>query len=82
MNDGFRDSIESVFNESNFQKTIIKNSIHFQNSTELPTFNILKMHGSINWKLNHNGIICNDCTLSLVRDIEFILIFCSFPKDV
>ena len=70
MNDGFIGSIEPIFNESNFQKTIIKNSIHFQNSTELPVFNILKMHGSINWKLNDNGVICNDYNRLLIQSIE------------
>lgn len=70
MNDGFIGSIEPIFNESNFQKTIIKNSIHFQNSTELPVFNILKMHGSINWKQNDNGVICNDYKLSLIQSVK------------
>lgn len=70
MNDGFNGSINPIFNESNFQKTIIKNSIHFQNSTELPAFNILKMHGSINWKKDKVGIIHNDYNLSLIRNIE------------
>lgn len=38
FNDGFIGSINPVFSEANFQKSVLKNSIHFQNSTELPVF--------------------------------------------
>lgn len=47
----------------------MKNSIHFQNSTELPVFNLLKVHGSINWK-NTDDKVCNDFNLSLVSEIQ------------
>lgn len=85
FNDGFIGSIHPVFSEANFQKSVLKNSIHFQNSTELPLFNLLKVHGSINWKETDNKV-CNDFNLSLVSDIKQVL-SCkasSFPtyKDV
>lgn len=69
INDGFRGSITPIFNESNFQKTVIKNSVHFQNSTELPVFNLLKMHGSINWH-SLEGKIYNDYALKLLKDVN------------
>ena len=34
FNDGFIGSINPVFSEANFQKSVLKNSIHFQNSTD------------------------------------------------
>ena len=69
FNDGFIGSINPVFSEVNFQKSVLKNSIHFQNSTELPVFNLLKVHGSINWK-NTDDKVCNDFNLSLVSEIQ------------
>ncbi len=69
FNDGFIGSIKPVFNEANFQKSVIKSSIHFQNSTELPVFNLLKMHGSINWQLQDN-VIRNDFSLNLIEQIN------------
>ena len=68
FNDGFIGSVNPVFSEANFQKALFKNSIHFQNSTELPVFNLLKIHGSINWK-EQNGKVFNDVNLSLVADV-------------
>lgn len=69
FNDGFIGSIEPVFNESNFPKSVIKSSLHFQNSTELPVFNLLKMHGSINWQIQ-GDIIHNDFSLNLIQQIN------------
>ncbi len=72
FNDGFIGSIKPVFNEANFQKTIRKESLHFQNSTELPLFNLLKMHGSINWNA-FDGKIVNDYNLSQVDEVCRVL---------
>lgn len=72
FNDGFIGSIKPVFSEANFQKTIIKNSIHFQNSTELPVFNLLKVHGSINWR-EVGGKVVNDYDLQQVIAIKNVL---------
>lgn len=66
--DGFQGSITPVFKESNFQKTIMKNSVHFQNVSELPVFNLLKIHGSINWRVD-GGNITNDASLGLIGEI-------------
>lgn len=67
--DGFQGSIKPIFKESNFQKTIMKNSIHFQNMSELPVFNMLKIHGSINWIVNDDEIT-NDASLDLIVRIH------------
>jgi hypothetical protein len=68
FNDGFKGSIKQIFDEGNFQKSYSKTSLHFQNVFEIPVFNYLKMHGSINW-LNDNNIT-NDYALSLVNEIN------------
>lgn len=67
--DGFQGSIKPIFKESNFHKTIMKNSVHFQNISELPVFNILKIHGSINWRVNDDEI-ANDASLDLIGRIH------------
>lgn len=82
FNDGFTGSVKPLFSESNFQKAVFKNSLHFQNSTELPTFNLLKIHGSINWKKEEDKV-CNDMALSLISNAQKALSkikVCSFPE--
>lgn len=66
FNDGFKGSINQVFDEGNFQKSYSKTSLHFQNVSEIPVFNLLKMHGSINWSTK-GDIISNDYALKNVR---------------
>jgi len=69
FNDGFKGSIKQIFDESNFQKSYSKTSLHFQNISEIPIFNLLKMHGSINWKDDY-GKITNDYTLNIVNEVN------------
>ena len=69
FNDGFKGSIEQVFDEGNFQKSYSKTSLHFQNISEIPVYNYLKMHGSINWN-GQGSTIINDNTLKLVNEIN------------
>jgi len=68
FNNGFNGTIKQVFDEGNFQKSYNKTSLHFQNTFEIPVFNLLKMHGSINWKEDNNEII-NDYLLSQIQSI-------------
>lgn len=69
FNDGFKGSINQVFDEGNFQKSYSKTSLHFQNVSEIPVFNLLKMHGSINWSTK-GDIISNDYALKNVSRIN------------
>nr|DAN22113.1 MAG TPA_asm: protein of unknown function DUF4917 [Bacteriophage sp.] len=50
FNDGFKGRINPIFDEGNFQKSYTKTSTHYQNVSEIPVFNLLKLHGSIDWK--------------------------------
>lgn len=59
FNDGFKGSIRQIYNEGNFQKSLNKTSLHYKNTFEIPIFNLLKMHGSINWN-DEGGTIYND----------------------
>ncbi|MCX6785446.1 MAG: SIR2 family protein [Candidatus Komeilibacteria bacterium] len=49
-NDGFTGRLNSVFSLSNFKKSILKRSLHFENISEIPIFNLMKIHGSLTWE--------------------------------
>jgi hypothetical protein len=71
LNDGFQGTIEQVYDAGNFQKTVSKTSLHFQNVSDIPVFNLIKIHGSINWR-EEGDIIKNDIglpTVIAVRDV-------------
>jgi len=49
-NDGFSGRLNSIFSLSNFKKSIYKRSLHFENISEIPIFNLIKIHGSLTWQ--------------------------------
>ena len=51
-NDGFSGRFNASFSLSNFKKSVFKRSMHFENISEIPVINLLKVHGSLNWKKN------------------------------
>lgn len=56
-NDGFSGRINSTFSLSNFKKSIHKRSLHFENVSEVPIFNLMKIHGSLTWEKKEDKII-------------------------
>ena len=50
FNNGFRGVMRPVFREEAFSTIVSKVSPLYQRTSELPTFNYLKMHGSVNWQ--------------------------------
>lgn len=60
LNDGFQGSVEQLYDESNFMKSVNKTSLHFQYVSEIPVFNLMKVHGSINWGQTGNAGIKNN----------------------
>lgn len=59
-NDGFKGRIKPAFNLSNFQKSYKKTSLHYKNTSEIPVFNLLKLHGSVNWRKEVENIVLSD----------------------
>lgn len=53
FNNGFKGVMRPVFREEAFSTVVSKVSPLYQRTSELPTFNYLKMHGSVNWR--HKG---------------------------
>lgn len=72
-NDGFVGSFKPKFDLSNFKKTLFKSSLHFENISELPVFNIYKIHGSLTWKTVDTNI-CFSHSLKLIRNISDVTI--------
>ena len=50
FNNGFKGVMRPVFREEAFSTIVSKVSPLYQRTSELPTFNYLKMHGSVNWR--------------------------------
>ena len=57
FNDGFKGRLNPTFSLSNFQKSYKKTSLHYKNTSEIPVFNLLKLHGSTNWKKEEEEIV-------------------------
>lgn len=62
MNDGFRGTLKPVYNESNFQISLSKSGLQFLKQAEVPMFNLVKVHGAVNWK-EQDGAINSDTML-------------------
>ena len=50
-NDGFNGIFVRRFSLSNFRKACYQKSSHYDNITEIPVYNLLKIHGSVTWRL-------------------------------
>ena len=49
-NDGFVGKFNPIFNTSNFGSLKFRRSLQYENLSEVPTFNIVKIHGSVSWR--------------------------------
>ena len=68
-NDGFGKGFKPKYDLSNFKKSIFQKSLHFDNSSEIPVFNILKIHGSLTWKYEKENIYF-DSTLKQTKMVK------------
>lgn len=69
FNDGFHGRFNPIYDVGNFKKSYFKKSLHYENTSEIPVFNILKLHGSLSWKENADNIYL-DKDLFLVNKIK------------
>ena len=68
FNNGFKGVMRPVFREEAFSMIVSKVSPLYQRTSELPTFNYLKMHGSVNWRHKENSAeICYDGSLDVLK---------------
>lgn len=76
FNDGFSGKFEPVFSTSNYQKTFFKSSAQYDFKSELPLFNLFKLHGSVTWKQVTDGNdevkIIYDSSLQTLKKLDKI----------
>jgi hypothetical protein len=73
-NDGFNGRFEPRFAISNFKKTHFKRSLQYDNLSELPTVNLLKLHGSLTWQVDGSDGIVFSPNLRHVRDVRALIV--------
>jgi SIR2-like domain len=74
-NDGFNGRFSPKFGLSNFKKSQFKKSLHYENTSEMPVFNLLKLHGSLTWIIDSaGGDIHFSSDLALLKKINKITI--------
>ena len=70
-NDWFHWKMNPKFDVWNFKKSIYKKSLHYENTSEIPIFNILKIHGSLSWNQDIvNRKIFFDRNLEQVKELN------------
>ncbi|AHI07183.1 hypothetical protein BDW_13415 [Bdellovibrio bacteriovorus W] len=69
FNDGFHGRFNPTFSLGNFKKSIMKTSQQYAVASELPLFNLFKLHGSVSWKMQSDDQIVLDRDLSVVNKI-------------
>ncbi len=69
FNDGFSGRFNPRYDIGNFKKSYFKKSLHYENTSEIPIFNILKLHGSLSWR-EDSGDIFLDQGLETVRKVN------------
>lgn len=73
FNDGFSGTLTPHFALSNFKKSLYKTSSHYDNKSEIPMFNLYKLHGSVTWQLGLADSITLDSQLSTVKAVRDVL---------
>ena len=71
-NDGFIGHMTPSFRTSHFQTIIKKKSEYLERQSEVPTFNLYKLHGSLTWKLENEGESIGYSNLSELKGIEVL----------
>lgn len=67
-NDGFNGIFRKRFSLRNFKKSFYQKSLHYDNIAEIPVFNLLKIHGSVTWRLIDSEIQFKG--LALIKSIN------------
>lgn len=67
FNDGFNGVFNKKFSLSNFKKSFYQKSLHYDNISEIPVFNLLKIHGSVTWEMNKGNI--NFSNLNILKEV-------------
>jgi hypothetical protein len=80
-NDGFSGNFNPKFDLSNYKKSLFKRSLHFENVSEIPMFNIYKIHGSLTWEVSGNNIVFSK-DLNQIKKIDDIVLTAGTMIDI
>ena len=69
FNNGFKGLQTPIFREESFSTIVSKISPLYQNQSMIPSFNYLKIHGSINWKVGTGTEIIYDSNLEVLKQV-------------
>lgn len=71
FNDGFSGRFHPVLDLSSFGSLRLRTSSRYDHRSEIPAFDVLKLHGSVGWVLEDSqSQICFDPTLASVRNVR------------
>ena len=70
-NCGFNGYFFPTYNSDNFKKTVLKRGMFLDSSSEIPCFNIIKLHGSISWATKNDKITLKHAP-EIIEDFENI----------
>lgn len=70
FNDGFTGTLKPSFELSNFKKSLYKTSPHYDIKSEVPVFNLFKLHGSVTWQLDSTESIKLDNKLDVLKSMR------------
>lgn len=59
-NDGFAGQLKPKFSVGNFNKIQKYKSLQFDNTSDIPLFNIVKLHGSLSWQTKDSDVVYSD----------------------
>lgn len=68
LNDGFSGTFTRRFSTSNFGSVISRRSLQYDNLSEIPTFNLLKLHGSVSWATREKALANGEVQREIVFD--------------
>lgn len=71
-NDGFNGRFQPQFSPSNFKKSRFKKGLYFDKTSELPVFNLVKLHGSLSWYFGKDLILFSH-NLAHVQEVVKVL---------
>lgn len=59
-NDGFEGRIFPIFSTDNFSKVYFREALFSNRKAEIPSINLVKVHGSVTWKMDDDSVIYQD----------------------
>lgn len=69
INDGFKGHHTPIYREDSFTNIVSKISGLYQTTSTIPVFNIIKIHGSINWEKHQSNDITFDHRLEILQSV-------------